>query len=131
MGGEISKMNFEDIVQIINNKMPYTIISTLPIDSQSCLIYGTLSINAEESMFNDLIEKRTFDKDIIIYGRNHSDITVTQKYKYLKSIGFYNIHIYAGGIFEWLILQDIYGEEIIKTTSKCIDFLNFKPDKRL
>jgi hypothetical protein len=31
-----------------------------------------------------------------------------------------------GGIFEWLLLQDIYGKELFPTTKKEADLLKFK-----
>jgi len=37
------------------------------------------------------------------------------------------VHIYPGGIFEWLLLQDIYGDDMFKTTSKELDILKYKP----
>jgi hypothetical protein len=49
----------------------------------------------------------------------------------LLALGFYNIFIYSGGMFEWLILQDIYGDKEFPTTSKQLDFLKFKPNKKL
>jgi hypothetical protein len=32
-----------------------------------------------------------------------------------------------GGLFEWLMLQDIYGKELFPTTKKELDLLKFKP----
>jgi hypothetical protein len=32
-----------------------------------------------------------------------------------------------GGIFEWLMLQDIYGEEMFPTNKKELDILKYKP----
>ena len=32
-----------------------------------------------------------------------------------------------GGIFEWLLLQDIYGDDQFKTTSRELDILKYKP----
>jgi len=45
----------------------------------------------------------------------------------LTSLGFYNVYIYIGGIFEWLLLQDIYGEKEFPTTNKELDLLKYKP----
>ena len=43
-------------------------------------------------------------------------------------LGFKNIYVYIGGIFEWLLLQDIYGDEQFPTTIKIIDILKYKGD---
>jgi len=34
--------------------------------------------------------------------------------------------VYPGGLFEWLLLQDIYGEDNFPTTKKEMDILRFK-----
>ena len=57
-------------------------------------------------------------------GINKIDI---KKYLKLMELGFTNIYIYAGGLFEWLCLQDIYGEDEFPTTIKELDVLKFKP----
>ena len=64
---------------------------------------------------------------IIIYGLNYCDETIYNKYIQLLKLGFDNVHIYPGGIFEWLLLQDIYGDDMFKTTSKELDILKYKP----
>ena len=68
---------------------------------------------------------------IIIYGRNCNDEKIYSKYKQLNSLGFYNVYIYSGGLFEWLMLQDIYGVDDFPTTKKELDILRFKPQKIL
>ena len=45
------------------------------------------------------------------------------------SLGFINVYMYSGGLFEWLLLQDIYGDEEFPTTKKDIDILKYKPRK--
>ena len=63
---------------------------------------------------------------IIIYGKNNSDISVIKKHKQLQSLGFTNIALYLGGLFEWLLLQDIFGFDNFPTTTKTIDILKYK-----
>ena len=41
-------------------------------------------------------------------------------------LGFKNIYVYPGGMFEWLLLQDIYGDDLFQTTSKIQDILKYK-----
>ena len=42
-----------------------------------------------------------------------------------------NTKLYIGGLFEWLLLQDIYGDDEFKTTKKELDILKFKPQSNL
>jgi hypothetical protein len=37
--------------------------------------------------------------------------------------------MYLGGMFEWMLLQDIYGKEDFPTTEEELDILKFKPKK--
>jgi hypothetical protein len=41
------------------------------------------------------------------------------------------VFVYPGGLFEWLMLQDIYGQNDFPTTKKELDILRFKPPKIL
>jgi len=127
MGGQqsIQKINYIDMQNAIKNKELYLVINTLPPDEQGCLILNTIPINVEEDLINRYL---TENKNIrfIIYGKNSNDETTTKKYNQLYSLGFYNIYIYTGGMFEWLLLQDIYGNELFPTTKKEVDILKFK-----
>ena len=42
-------------------------------------------------------------------------------------LGFQKVFIYQGGMFEWLLLQDIYGHKEFPTTKKILDILKYKP----
>jgi hypothetical protein len=74
--------------------------------------------------------KNNKDKNIIIYGKNVNDMTVYDKYEQLLKLGFINVYIYPGGMFEWLCLQDIYSSELFPTTKKELDILKYKPMSR-
>ena len=63
---------------------------------------------------------------IIIYGKNSDDQTIYNKYEQLNKLGFYNIYLYSGGLFEWLLLQDIYGKDEFPTTIFELDHLKYK-----
>jgi hypothetical protein len=52
---------------------------------------------------------------------------VERKQMQLKKMGFRNVFVYLGGLFEWLLLQDIYGKLEFPTTSKQTDLLQYKP----
>jgi hypothetical protein len=49
------------------------------------------------------------------------------KQKQLKSLGFRNVFIYLGGMFEWLLLQDVFGANLFPTTVAKVDLLRFAP----
>jgi hypothetical protein len=105
-------------------------INTLPENKQSCLIPTTTVSSDEEGTINKLL-KNNSDVEIIIYGMNNNDESVIRKYKQLVSLGFQNIYIYLGGMFEWLLLQDIYGTENFPTTSRELDIMKYKPSKKI
>jgi hypothetical protein len=105
-------------------------INTLPENKQSCLIPTTTVSSEEEGTINKLL-KNNSDVEIIIYGMNNNDESVIRKYKQLVSLGFQNIYIYLGGMFEWLLLQDIYGTENFPTTSRELDIMKYKPSKKI
>jgi hypothetical protein len=42
-------------------------------------------------------------------------------------LGFTNVHIYTGGIFEWMLLYEIYGKDLFKITQYEIDILRYRP----
>ena len=81
----------------------------------------------EENKINSLMKERKWNVNIIIYGKNWMDKKVNTKYEQLKKLGFQQVSIYSGGLFEWLLLQDIYGEELFQTTNKELDILKYKP----
>lgn len=122
----VNKLNFEGVQNIINNnttKGRFIIISTLDINDQECLIKNTLDPNKEVEILNS---KENNNINILIYGKNCSDSKVLIKYNQLYKLGFVNLYIYIGGLFEWLLLQDIYGEEEFPTTNKILDILKYK-----
>ena len=112
---------FEDI----NKSNKVLLINTLPLNEQKCLIKNTIVAIQEENEINDLLSNK-IKADIIIYGKNFLDRTVYKKYEQLNNLGF-NVRIYIPGLFEWLLLQDIYGFENFPTTSRELDILRFRP----
>jgi hypothetical protein len=132
MGGSqsIQKINFEDIQTVIKNHETYLLINTLPSLEQDCLIINTLSCDQEETIINKYVKFAPQTK-IVIYGKNCNDEKIYQKYSQLISLGFMNVYIYVGGLFEWMLLQDIYGHELFPTTTKVKDLLKFKPSQKL
>jgi hypothetical protein len=125
------KINYEDIQFIIKNSEGHLLINTLSTTEQNCLIINTININNEENIINGCIKRGAKDIKIVIYGKNSNDEKLYNKYNQLTSLGFYNVYIYIGGLFEWLMLQDIYGEKEFPTTKKELDILKYKPNKVL
>ena len=91
-------------------------------------IHGTLSAHKETETINDLLNRREYDRQIIVYGSNdHEFEKLINKQKQLKTLGFANVNIYLGGMFEWLLLQDVYGVKEFPTHGIKSDPLLFKP----
>lgn len=125
----IKKVNFEDIQNVLLKKISdVLLINTLETtpEAQSCILPGTLHFSREEEVINSCLNNAKEVK-IIIYGKNSSDTTIYEKYTQLTELGFNNVYIYPGGMFEWMLLQDIYSEEHFKTTTREMDILKFKP----
>jgi hypothetical protein len=99
---------------------------------QSCLIQHTIAIQEEEEIINGVLNDK-FSKNItiIIYGTNSNDESIYSKYDQLVKLGIKNVFIYTGGMFEWLLLQDIYGRDLFPTTSRELDIIKYKPRKQL
>ena len=125
----IQKINYEDVQHVIKNTEIYILINTLSESEQDCLIPHTININNEEIIINKFIKTGNKQIKIIVYGRNCNDEKIYIKYNQLSSLGFQNVFIYTGGIFEWLMLQDIYGEKEFPTTKKELNILKYKPNK--
>jgi rhodanese-related sulfurtransferase len=127
----VQKINYEDVQFVVKNYEVHVLINTLNEAEQDCLIPNTVNIQKEVELINNLITKGKKNVKIIIYGRNCNDEKIYTKYNQLYSLGFYNVYIYTGGLFEWLMLQDIYGDKEFPTTKKEIDFLKYKQNKVL
>ena len=133
MGNQVSlipKVSYEDLQMVVyrNTRVQHStlIINTLPPSLQHCLIKTTVDIRFEERAVNTFIQKNP-DIMIIVYGKNSNDITILHKYEQLVKLGFTNVHIYTGGIFEWMLLHEIYGKELFKITRYEIDILRYRP----
>jgi hypothetical protein len=121
----VKKANFEDIQQIIKTNNNSLLINTLNINEQNCLIKGTIAIDKEEMIINKNLNNLAMK--IIVYDKNSSQDHLYKKYHQLINLGFYEVYVYPGGLFEWLLLQDIYGSESFPTSTQELDILKFKP----
>ena len=133
MGNQVSlvpKVSYEDIQMVVYRNMHVQhstlIINTLPPSLQHCLIKTTLDIRFEERIVNTFIEQKP-DIMIIVYGKNSNDITILHKYEQLVKLGFTNVYIYTGGIFEWMLLHEMYGKDLFQITKHEIDILRYRP----
>jgi hypothetical protein len=70
---------------------------------------------------------------VILYGLNATDEMVDKKASQLQGLGFSEIYIYCGGMFEWLLLQELYSYSEFPTTStiKSVDIIKYRPCKKL
>ena len=125
----VQKVNFEDVQFIINaSRNNYILINTLSIHNQDCLITNTISVDKEEQIINGCLSKPNVR--IVIYGKNTNDPKIIDKYKQLLNLGFRDIYIYPGGLFEWLCLQDIFGKEEFPTTKFELDIYKYRPKSK-
>jgi hypothetical protein len=104
----------------------------MSVTEQEYLIKNTISYQMEENIINELLTNYDMKtRKFVVYGKNANDESAEKKYKQLVSLGFMEVYIYSGGMFEWVILQDIYGVDEFPTTRKVLDILKFKPAKML
>jgi hypothetical protein len=120
-----SSYNFDIIQNNITTKHDFILINTLLDTNQDCLIKYTINAKKENEIINELLHKNK-KKEIVVYGLNHKDISIIKKYSQLKKLGFTNVHIYFGGLFEWLLLKEVYGSINFPTDGETNDILKYK-----
>jgi len=126
MGNSSNKyVNFETVQNALNDST-WIVINTMHESDQKCLIEGTINCSKESEIMNEYLETRNFKINIIIYGRNYHDNDTETKYNQLKKLGFENVFIYSGGLFEWMLLHEVYGSDNFKTTGDTDDLLAFR-----
>lgn len=114
-------VGFHDVLHVTSRIAlgdSYTILlNTLPSNQQQYLIRGTMACEREETYMNELIGSGAgLDKyTIVLYGKHGTDDTPTTKRRQLLNLGFTRVHIYVGGLFEWSLLQEIYGQDHFPT----------------
>jgi hypothetical protein len=142
-GSKGHMINFEDVQSIIGvsgsglkqrGNDQFLLISTLDAANQNHVIKSTISAQEEEDRINEIISGKNDDAEnimLVVYGKHVTDEKVITKYNQLKGLGFSTVLVYPGGMFEWLLLQDIYGADLfpITSTNKCrdIDILEYRP----
>ena len=129
-------VGFEDILEIqkqvvqrFGDQPPavgFILINTLSLNDQEILICRTTPAKDEETVLNQLLDTyRTSDVRIVVYGRNSADTSVFVKQDQIRKLGFAHVYVYLGGLFEWLLLQDVYGVDAFRTTTPCRDILKY------
>jgi len=118
-------IGFEDMKIAIQKPSKYIIINTF---EQDVVIKNTVRDADEERVINDQLNNyNSVDLPIIVYGRNSCDISVEQKQTQLTTLGITEIYIYAGGLFEWLLLQEVYSADEFPTISQApVDILRYR-----
>lgn len=131
LSSSIQKINFENVQSLLETPEKMHLINTLPSYQQKCLIVGTLDVEKEESTLNDMLNNLKIpERYIVIYGKNEQDETAMNKTQQLLQLGVKDVFLYSGGLFEWLLLQDIYGSQNFPTTSVELDILQYKSSRK-
>ena len=129
----IKRIGFEDVKKMmpsssISFQQNTCFINTLSSNEQSCLILGTISYLEEESTINHILEHQNSSSyRFVVYGKHCNDESSEKKCRQLLSFGCEHIYLYTGGLFEWLLLKDIYGKNEFPTTKQVIDILQYRP----
>jgi hypothetical protein len=117
--GNLSSSSFDAKLNTINNdtlqrhfhdETDMTLLTTM--ECSECFIANTATIADEEQKMNALIKQGEFDELIVVYGKNYSDENVFRKYEQLVNFGFSNVRVYRGGMYEWLLLHCIHGNNM-------------------
>jgi hypothetical protein len=134
---ETRQISFEGVQEFIQSYYSLSattiLINTFSLNEQNCIIQHTTLPNKEEEIINNLLENKSTISKIIIYGKNCRDNSVSKKIEQFKSLGILGrvkVEIYTAGLFEWLLLQEIYETELFPTaggdSSQMIDLLKYK-----
>lgn len=99
---------FQELQKLQNQKGEFILVNTLPLHRQNYLIQGTLPGIEESKRINEYLHRNKHIL-IILYGLDCNDRSVLTKFAQLKTLGFSNVTVYRGGLFEWALLQEIYG----------------------
>ena len=131
MGGGMSTMlyGFETVKDLVceseRRDSKRILISTMETDK--CVIAGTISITKEVEFVNKILSAKSQTQyTVVVYGRNCLDKSVVKKCRQLSALGF-TVGCYPGGMFEWLLLKDVYGDDNFRTLGEVCDILEYKP----
>jgi rhodanese-related sulfurtransferase len=134
MGNHLAarKLSFEDVQQFLQTPADsFLLIHTLPEAEQHCLIMHTADARQEVERVNQLLEQRRFRTPVVVYGAHCNDDRVWVKQRQLSALGFERVFAYPGGLFEWMLLQDVFGADHFPTTRAELQLLKYKPPREL
>ncbi len=115
-------LNFDDMKIAVERG--YIICHIMDEIDGTILIKNTLSVKDEIKKINDLIKQSKFDETIVLYGRNYTDLElIVQRFQHLISFGFTRVFIYVGGLYEWILMQNLYGDKLFPT-NVIVDFID-------
>jgi hypothetical protein len=125
-------VGFEDVKHAIRaGPAKFILINTF---EQDVIVQGTVSSEREEIVINaQLTDYMKPDVPIIVYGRNSCDDSVDAKEKQLRALGLDDIYVYRGGMFEWLLMGDVFGQDefpIVRRGTLSVDILKYAPVSR-
>lgn len=127
MGNSESRIKTVNFDNIKHDK--HILINVMDEKDQSVLIKGTLTIEDEIETLNSVLSSsKQRETCIIIYGKNTDDYEkIVKRYNQLRGLGF-DACVYFGGLFEWLLLQEIYGiSEFPIEKHGSVDVLKYAP----
>lgn len=127
---ETPPVNYQDVLSVSLRKHRALLITTLQQTEISVLIRGTIPLAKEEEVVNHFLSKDT-SIPIFLYGTNNNDTKVFTKYEQLIGLGFKNVYVYLGGLFEWLLLNEIYGTDNFPVQGSELDLLKYAPKRGL
>ena len=111
MGASISfnVVNHQGVLDAL--KEGNILITVISNHTDATLIKGTLGEAEELRHVNEIIRKKNLDERIFVYGENCSDSRVYSKARQLKKLGLKEVFVYTGGIFEWMLLGEVFGQD--------------------
>jgi len=136
----VSNIGFDDILVALKDKTRYIFISTMPVDMQNALIPNTIPCSDEATTINRIMDEfNTAKYTLIVYGKNACDTDPSKKYEQLWNLGFSDIHIFPGGMFEYILLNDMYGEKLFPISGSngtgspvvTVDIMTYRPIKNI
>lgn len=119
------RVNFEAVPTASADGLLLTTLGSSPGADPECAIAGTVPECQEAGRIKDVLSSSP-DIPIVIYGSNSVDVAPFEKWRNLTQRGFTNVTVYTGGLFEWLLLREVYGAEVFPVTNPQNDLLRFK-----
>jgi hypothetical protein len=116
----LEKANFDEVAS--RNKTTI-LINVLSEAEQGVLIRGTVPCSDEVAEVENAIAQRD---TILVYGMNCHDERIFAKYQQIKKLGG-KPKVYVGGLFEWMLLNEIYGNERFPLSTDQFDLYQYRP----